>query len=64
MPFACKTFKSAKEGQKSFRVTSQLVDSIYKKARKAKKKGELVITFPCNEKYNYILNCKITKRKK
>ena len=60
----CKTFKSVKEGERSFRITSNLVDSIYNKARKIKKKGELVLTIPCDEKNNYILECKITKIKK
>lgn len=60
----CKTFKQAKKGQKSFRITSQLVDSIYQKARKVKKKGELVLIIPCDNKYNYTLNCKVTKTKK
>ena len=60
----CKTFKSAKEGQKSIRISSDLVDSIYKKARSIKKKGELVIILPFDEKFNYTLNCKITKTKK
>lgn len=60
----CKVFKSASEGQKSFRVTSKLIDSIYNKARKIKKKGELVLTIPCDDENNYILECKITKTKK
>jgi len=60
----CKTFKSVKEGERSFRITSNLIDSIYTKARKIKKKGELVLTIPCDEKNNYILECKITKIKK
>ena len=60
----CKIFKSAKEGQSSFRVTSKLIASIYTKARKIKKKGELILTIPCDEKYNYVLECKIIKVKK
>ena len=60
----CKTFKSVKEGARSFKVTSNLIDSIYLKARKIKKKGELVIVLPCDDKNNYILECKITKIKK
>ena len=60
----CRTFKSVKEGERSFRITSHLINSIYTKARKIKKKGELVITLPCDEKNNYILECKITKVKK
>ena len=64
MLYACKTFKSAKEGQSSFRVTSKLIETIYIKARKVKKKGELVLTLPCDNDFNYTLNCKITKTKK
>lgn len=60
----CKIFKSSKSNQSSFRVTKELIDSIYNKARKIKKKGELVLTLPCNKKYNYVLNCKISKIKK
>jgi hypothetical protein len=59
----CKCFKSVNEGQQSFRITRKLIDSIYTKARTVKKKGELVLTIPCDEKYNYVLNCKITKNK-
>ena len=60
----CLIFKSAKEGQKSFRITSKLIDSIYNKARKIKKKGRMVLTIPCDDESNYILECKITKIKK
>ena len=59
----CKIFKTTKEGQQSFRVTQKLINRIYNQARRVKKKGELVLTIPCDKKNNYILNCKITKKK-
>jgi len=60
----CKVYKSAKDGQLSFRITTKLINSIYNKARIVKKKGNLVITLPCDDKNNYMLNCLITKNKK
>ena len=60
----CKVFKSAKTNQSSFRVTKQLIDTVYQKARTVKKKGELVLTLPCDDIYDYVLNCKITKKRK
>ena len=60
----CKTFKSAKEGNVSFQVTQKLLKSAYSKARKAKKKGMIVITIPCDEKFNYKLICTLTKEVK
>jgi len=59
----CKTFKSAKEGNTSFQVTQKLLKSAYEKARKAKRKGMIVITIPADEKYNYTLECVVTKEK-
>jgi len=60
----CKTFKSAKEGNTSFQVTKKLLNSSYEKARKAKRKGMIVIEIPCDDKHNYILECTITKEVK
>ena len=60
----CKTFKSAKEGNKSFQVTQKLLNSAYDKARKAKKKGMIVINIPADEKHNYVLECVLTKEVK
>ena len=57
----CKTFKSAKEGNKSFQVTQKLLNSAYEKARRAKRKGMIVISIPADSKHNYILECTITK---
>jgi len=59
----CKTFKTAKEGQSSFRVTQKLLNSAYEKARKAKRKGMLVLTIPADSDNNFILECIITKEK-
>jgi len=64
MESKCKTFKSAKEGTSSFRITAHLVDAIYTKARIVKKKGILFLTIPCDDKFNYVLECKISKVKK
>jgi len=60
----CKVYKSSKPKQLSYRITKKLIDTIYNKARTVKKKGELIISIPCDEKYNYTLNCLITKVKK
>jgi hypothetical protein len=60
----CRVFKQPKPNQSSFRITKELVDSLYTKARTVRKKGELVITLPCDDKHNYVLTCKITKIKK
>lgn len=60
----CKVFKNVKEGQSSFRITKNLVDTTYIKARAVKKKGEIVIILPCDESNNYMLECRITKVKK
>ena len=59
----CRVYKNAKNGQSSFRITKQLINNIYKKARVVKKKGELILTIPCDDKFNYVLNCLITKEK-
>ena len=60
----CKVFKTAKEGQSSFRITKKLIDTTYIKARAVKKKGKIVITLPCDDQYDYVLRCTITKVKK
>jgi len=60
----CKTFKSAKEGTTSFRVTQKLINSAYEKARMAKRKGQLILNIPADDKHDYILKCTITKEKK
>jgi len=57
-------YKSVKEGQTSFRITQQLVQSIYLKARKLKTLATLILTIPANKEENYILRCQISKEKK
>jgi len=57
-------YKSAKDGQKSFRVTQQLLQSVYYKAKKLKTVACLVIRIPANKKENYILSCSVKKEKK
>jgi len=56
--------KSVKKGQSSFRITRQLLQTIFNKAVKIQKNGELIIEVPVNEKENFILTCKLTKAKK
>lgn len=60
----CKIFKSAKDGNVSFLVTQKLLNSAYEKARRAKKKGMLVIAIPADEGNKFVLECIITKEKK
>ena len=57
-------YKNAKEGTKSFRITQQLLQSIWHKAGKLKNTSVLMITIPANKKENYILRCQIMKEKK
>ena len=57
-------FKSVKKGQKSFRITQQLLQSLFHKAKKIAKLGELVITIPANKQENYILRGILSKEKK
>ena len=59
----CKQFKSASENQKSFRVTSKTLTTLYNKARKVKKKALLVISIPGDSKYRFVLNCEVTKER-
>ena len=60
----CKIFKSATGDKVSFQVTQKLLNSAYDKARKAKKKGMIVISIPCDAKHNYVLECTLTKEVK
>ena len=57
-------YKNVKEGTKSFRITQQLLQSIWLKAKKLKNVSILIITIPANKTENYILRCQITKEKK
>ncbi len=60
----CIVLKAAKAGLSSFRITQMLIETVYQKARKVKRKGELILTIPCDDKNEYVLNCLITKRKR
>jgi len=57
-------FKSAKKGQKSFRITSQLLNSVYKKAESLKKEGLLILTLPADSKNNFKVRCIVKKETK
>lgn len=59
----CKVFKIAKKNQCSFRITKELLESVYEKARKVKKKSMLVLTIPINEKNQFKIEGIITKEK-
>ena len=56
-------YKNVKKGTKSFRVTQQLVQAIWSKAKKLKNVPVLILTIPANEKENYVLRCHVTKEK-
>ena len=57
------TYKSAKKGQKSFRITSQLLNSVYKKAESLNKEGLILLTIPANSKYNFRVECVVKKER-
>ena len=54
-------YKNVKEGTKSFRITQQLLQNIWYKAKRLKNLSVLIITIPANKKENYTLTCHITK---
>ncbi len=56
-------YKYAKKGTKSFRITQQLLQSIFSKAKKLKNISVLILTIPANKKENYVLRCQVTKEK-
>ena len=56
-------YKSPKKGQKSFRITQNLLTSLWNKANKIKNKGVLILTIPANKKENYVLKCYLVKEK-
>ncbi len=60
----CTVFKSAKKDQTSFRITQQLLQSLFNKALKIGKIGELVISIPANKTENYIFRGILKKEKK
>ena len=56
-------YKHVKKGTKSFRVTQQLVQAIFTKAKKLRNIPVLILTIPANKKENFVLRCQITKEK-
>lgn len=56
--------KSAKKGQLSFRLTQQLLQSIWLKSKKLKHVPALIISIPANKDENYVVTCNIKKEKK
>jgi hypothetical protein len=54
-------YKSVKKNQKSFRITQQLLKTIYNKAVSVKKEGLIIITIPCDVKTNFIIECIVRK---
>jgi len=57
-------YKGVKEGQTSFRITQQLLQSIWLKAKRLKNLPVLILTIPANKKENYVIRCQISKEKK
>lgn len=56
-------YKTVKKGQKSFRITQQLLQSIWLRAKKIGQKPLLILTIPANKTENYVLRCQVTKEK-
>lgn len=56
-------YKNVKKGTKSFRVTQQLVQAIWSKAKKLNNLPVLILTIPANGKENFVLRCQVTKEK-
>ena len=66
VPFDFKSsavFKHAKKGTKSFRITQQLLQSVWSKAKRLKNIPVIILTIPANEKERYVLRCQVTKEK-
>ncbi len=57
-------YKNVKEGTKSFRITQQLLQGIWHKAKRLKNLPVMILTIPANKNENYVLKCHITKVKK
>lgn len=57
-------YKNVKEGQNSFRITQQLLQSVYLKTQRLKNLAVIVLSIPANKEENYILKCQLTKEKK
>jgi hypothetical protein len=57
-------YKNVKKGTKSFRITQQLLQGIWYKAKRLKNLPILILTIPANKKENYVLRCQVMKEKK
>lgn len=55
--------KSAKSGQKSFRITKRLLDGLWSKSKKINNGGKLIITIPATDKEDYVLTSYLTRKK-
>jgi hypothetical protein len=56
------TYKSAKKGQNSFRITKNLLDNLLSTANKIQKQPKLIISIP-DGLDEYTLSCILTKNK-
>lgn len=56
-------YKNVKKDTKSFRITQQLLQNIWYKAKKLKNLPILILTIPANDKENYVLRCQIKREK-
>jgi len=56
-------YKNVKKGTKSFRITQQLLQNVWNKAKKLKNFPVLILTIPANNQENFILRCHISKEK-
>lgn len=59
----CVVYKTVKKGQKSFRITSVLLQNMIKKSVNIGKSPLLILSIPANDKERYVLRCHITKEK-
>ncbi len=56
-------YKHAKKDAKSFRITQQLLQGVWSRAKRLKNLSVLILTIPANKKENYVLRCQVTKEK-
>ena len=59
----CIVHKSPLKNQKSIRITKLLLDSLYNKAKRLKKKITLVLNIPINNEEKYVVVCSIKKER-
>ena len=60
----CVVFKSPKEGQKTFKVTQQLLSKLWTTSKNVNNKGVVMLTIPKNKKENFVLKCYLTTEKR